>query len=248
MSEPLLVVEDAVAHYGHSLALDGVTLTVDEGEAVALLGANGAGKSTVALAVGGLVRLTSGRVSFAGEDMTRAAPHRIASSGLLQVPEGRGVLRELTVRENLRLGLIAARGRGANSLSGALEHALELFPTLADKLDRIAGSLSGGEQQMVVLARAVLGRPRLLVLDEPSLGLAPHVVADTFRLLERLVANGLAILIVEQNLAMSLRLATRGYVLSNGRVALAGSAEQLRSEDRLREAYLGGDVANIGGR
>jgi branched-chain amino acid transport system ATP-binding protein len=248
MSEPLLVVEEAVAHYGRSLALDGVSLTVGEGEAVALLGPNGAGKSTVALAVGGLVRLTSGRVTFAGQDITRAPAHRIASSGLLQVPEGRGVLRDLSVRENLRLGLIAARGRNAGSLAAALERALELFPRLADKLERIAGSLSGGEQQMVVLARAVIGRPRLLILDEPSLGLAPHVVADTFRLLGRLVDDGLSILVVEQNLAMSLRLATRGYVLSNGRPALAGSAEELRNEDRLRDAYLGGDVARTAAR
>jgi branched-chain amino acid transport system ATP-binding protein len=243
MTEPLLVVDQVVAHYGRSLALSDVSLTVHEGEAVALLGPNGAGKSTLAMAVAGLVRLTSGRVSFAGEDVTRRAPHRIASAGLLQVPEGRGVLRELTVCENLRVGLIAARGRRPGSLDAALARSLELFPRLSDKLDRIAGSLSGGEQQMVVLARALIGRPRLLVLDEPSLGLAPHVVGDTFRLLGRLVGEGLSILLVEQNLAMSLRLATRGYVLSNGQVALTGDADALRNEERLRGAYLGGDIA-----
>jgi branched-chain amino acid transport system ATP-binding protein len=246
MSEPLLSVTDAVAHYGHSMALAGVSLEVHEGEAVALLGPNGAGKSTLAMATGGLVRLTSGTIRFAGVDISRSPAHRIAASGLLQVPEGRGVLRDLTVKENLRLGLIAARGRGGNSLTKAIARALELFPPLSNKLSRIAGSLSGGEQQMVVLARAIIGRPRLLVLDEPSLGLAPQVVAETFELLGTLVDDGLSVLVVEQNLAMSLRLAQRGYVISNGRVALEGSSEQLGNEERLRGVYLGGDVVQAG--
>ena len=238
MPEPLLRVEGVEARYGRTLALSDVDLEIQEGEAVAVLGPNGAGKTTLANAVSGFVRLAGGRILFRGLDLAKLAPHRISRAGILHVPEGRGVLRDLTVHENLVLGGLRSRRRA----TPAIERILERFPRLQERLKQPAGSLSGGEQQMLVLARAMIGEPRLLVLDEPSLGLAPQLVRETFALLGELKAEGLALLVIEQNFPMSLKLADRAYVLANGHVTMTGPSARVREDPALRASYLGGDA------
>jgi branched-chain amino acid transport system ATP-binding protein len=238
MTEPLLSVEGVEARYGRTLALSDVDLEIHEGEAVALLGPNGAGKTTLANAISGFVRLARGRIRFLGKDLAKVPAHRVTRGGILHVPEGRGVLRDLTVRENLVLGGLGAR----RAATPAIDRVLERFPRLGERLKQPAGSLSGGEQQMLVLARAMIGQPRLLVLDEPSLGLAPQLVRHTFDLLGELKAEGLSLLVIEQNFPMSLKLADRAYVLSNGRVVMAGASARVREDPALRAAYLGGDA------
>ena len=241
MKSPILRVDNAVVRYGTVTAVDGVSLEVGMGESVALLGANGAGKTSLATSISGLVRVASGRIFFSGEDISRSKPHVIARAGLNHVPEGRGVLHDLTVHENLRLGGVASNGRGSTG-DEQLDRVLGLFPRLKERWKQRAGSLSGGEQQMLVLARALLADPQLLVLDEPSIGLAPQLVRETFALIEGLAASGLSILIVEQNLAHTLRLVDRAYVMSNGRIVMEGTSDELRDDPRLTAAYLGGDV------
>jgi branched-chain amino acid transport system ATP-binding protein len=232
---PLLDLEAVEAQYGAIKALHGVSLAVGEGEVVALLGANGAGKTTTLRAVSGTVRRT-GRISFAGRPLDRSPPEAVARAGIAHVPEGRGTFGELTVRENLRLGAWTRRGR----LHGEEERVLAHFPALADRARQPAGTLSGGEQQMLALARALMARPRLLMLDEPSLGLAPLVVASIFTILRRLnEEEGLAVLLVEQNATLALEAASRAYVLETGRVAVEGSAGDLRADESLRRSYLG---------
>ena len=231
----LLELEGVEARYGPIKALHGVSIAVGEGEVVALLGANGAGKTTTLRAVSGTVR-RAGRISFAGRSIERCGPEAVARAGIAHVPEGRGTFAELSVRENLRLGAWTRRGR----LRGEEERVLAHFPALAERSRQPAGTLSGGEQQMLALARALMARPRLLMLDEPSLGLAPLVVASIFAILRRLnEEEGLAVLLVEQNATLALEAASTAYVLETGRVALAGPADDLRADESLRRSYLG---------
>jgi branched-chain amino acid transport system ATP-binding protein len=232
----LLELQDVRARYGQVAALHGVSLTVEEGEVVALLGANGAGKTTTLRAVSGTVR-KSGHVLYAGRDVSRRTPERLARLGVAHVPEGRGILAELTVWENLRLGAYVRRDR---SVKDDLERVSELFPWLRERRGQQAGTLSGGEQQMLALARALVARPRLLMLDEPSLGLAPLVVQELFRVVRTLnEEEGLTVLVVEQNASIALEVSQRAYVLEVGRVAVEGSSDELRRHEGVRRSYLG---------
>ena len=221
------------ARYGEARALDGVDLRVEQGEVVALLGANGAGKTTTLRAVSGTVR-RSGDVRLDGRILP-ARPWRVARAGVAHVPEGRGTFADLSVRDNLRLGAYTRR-EGDEELA----YVTELFPWLERRWAQAAGTLSGGEQQMLALARAVMQRPRLLLLDEPSLGLAPRIVSELFRVVRRLnEEQGMAVLLVEQNAAAALGVASRAYVLETGRVVLEGASETLRADDAVRRSYLG---------
>jgi branched-chain amino acid transport system ATP-binding protein len=233
----LLEIAGLTAAYGQVRALHGVDLTVGEGQVVALLGPNGAGKTTTLRAVCGMVR-TGGRVAFRGRELTGLATERVARLGVAHVPEGRGTFAGLTVAENLRLG---AYGRkDAAAVRSDIERWYGTFPRLADRRDQPAGSLSGGEQQMLAVARALLSRPELLLLDEPSLGLAPMVVREVFAVLARIRAEqGTGMLLVEQNAALALELADAAYVLEAGRTVLSGAADEIRAEDSVRRSYLG---------
>jgi branched-chain amino acid transport system ATP-binding protein len=232
---PLLELENVEARYGAVQALHGVSLSVGEGEVVAVLGGNGAGKTTMLRSVSGLVS-TSGQVRFAGERITGAAPERVARAGIAHVPEGRGLFNELSVYDNLRLGAYLQR----DGVDEGYERVQAHFPWLERRRDQQAGTLSGGEQQMLAVARALMGRPRLLLLDEPSLGLAPLVVREIFGILDDLnEKEGLAVLVVEQNAKLALRSSSRAYVLEVGRVALEGSSAELAENESVRKAYLG---------
>jgi branched-chain amino acid transport system ATP-binding protein len=233
---PLLALESLRAGYGEVEVLRGVTLTVDDGEVVALLGSNGAGKSTLINAVSGLVAVSGGAVRFAGSDITRAHYKRIVAAGLIQVPEGRKLFPNLTVRENLELG---AYRRGRADRARNLERVFGIFPRLRERAQQKAGTLSGGEQQMCAIGRGLMSDPRLLVLDEPSLGLAPRIVDELFELIRSLNAQGLAILLVEQNVAQSLQIAHRAYVLENGALRFSGAPADLLASAELKRAYLG---------
>ena len=231
----LLELRDVDARYGQVQVLRGIGLTVDAGEIVAILGANGAGKTTTLRAISGTVRRT-GRLELDGQSLARRGPESTARLGVAHVPEGRGTFVELTVWENLRLGAIVRRG----SLRDDFRRVLEYFPWLEQRRSQQAGTLSGGEQQMLALARAVMQRPRLMLLDEPSLGLAPLVTAEIFRIVRELnEREGTAVLIVEQNARTSLATASRAYVLEVGRVAFEGTSEELSSRDTIRQSYLG---------
>ncbi|MFL5927595.1 MAG: ABC transporter ATP-binding protein [Gaiellaceae bacterium] len=228
----LLELDDVSARYGPVAALHGISLAVDDGEIVALLGANGAGKTTTLRAVSGMVRRT-GDIVFAGKRL-RGGPEATARAGIAHVPEGRGIFAELTVWENLRMGAYMRRGRPD------LGTVLDYFPWLDTRRNQQAGTLSGGEQQMLALARAFVQRPRLLMLDEPSLGLAPLVTRELFRVVGDLNAKeGLTVLVVEQNAAIALRTARHGYVLETGNIAVSGTAADLKANDAIRSAYLG---------
>ena len=234
---PLLELRHVEARYGPIKALHGVSLTVDEGQVVALLGANGAGKTTTLRAVSGLVKRT-GDVLFAGRALGKSGPEAVARLGIAHVPEGRGILGELSVRENLRMGGYVVRDRRA--FKGDYQRVLQHFPWLEQRADQQAGTLSGGEQQMLALARALVSRPRLLLLDEPSLGLAPIIVAEFFRIVAALNAeDGLTVLVVEQNANIALAASERAYVLEVGRVAVEGTSEDLRQHEGVRRSYLG---------
>jgi branched-chain amino acid transport system ATP-binding protein len=231
----LLELKGVDARYGPVRALDGVSLVVDEGEIVAVLGANGAGKTTTLRAISGTVR-RSGEIVFDGKSLGRRGPEAVAKLGVAHVPEGRGTFAELSVEENLRLGAYTRRG----DLGGDIERMCEWFPWIRDRLDQHAGTLSGGEQQMLALARALMGRPRLLLLDEPSLGLAPIVTQEIFRIVRELnEKEGLTVLVVEQNAAIALEVAARAYVLEVGKVAVSGTSEELARDENVRRSYLG---------
>jgi branched-chain amino acid transport system ATP-binding protein len=233
LTTPLLELDDVSARYGQIRALHGVSLTVEEGEIVALLGANGAGKTTTLRAISGTVR-RSGTVAVGGRRLTRSSPESVARAGVAHVPEGRGIFVELTVWDNLRMGGYTRRGRPD------FKTVLQYFPWLEARRNQQAGTLSGGEQQMLALARAFLQRPRLLMLDEPSLGLAPLVTREVFRVVTDLnQKEGLAVLVVEQNAAIALTAAARAYVLETGNVKIAGNADELKANDAVRTAYLG---------
>ncbi|HEV8307353.1 MAG TPA: ABC transporter ATP-binding protein [Methylomirabilota bacterium] len=238
----MLRVDGLEVRYGPVAALRGVSLEVAAGETVCLLGANGAGKSSLLNAVSALVRPTAGRIEFDGRAVdARVSPHELVGRGLVQIPEGRQLFRELTVLENLRLG---AYVRGWDRTAAALlEETYAWFPVLRERRRQPAGSLSGGEQQMLAIGRALMARPRLLLIDEPSLGLAPLVVQGLFGRIREIGRRGLAVLLVEQNAALALGVAGRGYVLETGRIVLAGTAGELSRSDAVRRAYLGGEPA-----
>ena len=232
----MLELEALSVSYGQRRALDGVSLSVAEGEIVTLLGANGSGKSTTLRAISGLVRWQRGRVVFRGQDLARWSADRIVAAGIGHVPEGREIFVDFSVRENLLVGahLVPHREVGAR-----LEAAWTLFPTLRERRAQRAGTLSGGEQQMLAIARALMTRPRLLLLDEPSLGLAPRLTREIFRVIARIAETGVTVLLVEQNARRALGVAARGYVLETGRVAVSGPSAQLVDDPRIRAAYLG---------
>ena len=232
----LLQVENLRAGYGRIGVLRGVSLQVAAGEIVALLGSNGAGKSTLNNTVCALVRATGGRVIFDGVDLTRAHYRQVVQAGLIQVPEGRRIFPNLTVLENLELGSFArARAHRAHNL----ERAFDIFPRLKERLAQRAGTLSGGEQQMLAIGRGLMAEPRLLILDEPSLGLSPLLVEEMFTLIQRLNRDGLAVLLVEQNVAQTLAIAQRAYVLENGSLRFEGAPAELLASAELKRAYLG---------
>ena len=232
----LLAVQGLVAGYGPAPVLHGATLDVAAGEIVALLGSNGAGKSTFNNNVSGLYRAWAGRINFGDDDITASDPAQIVAKGLVQVPEGRRVFPNLSVRENLLLG---AYRRGHANRAKNFERVLETFPRLRERLAQAAGTLSGGEQQMLAIGRGLMAEPRLLILDEPSLGLSPLLVEEMFALIEKLNKEGLAVLLVEQNVVQSLAIAHRAYVMENGRIVLSGEARTLADDPELRKAYLG---------
>jgi branched-chain amino acid transport system ATP-binding protein len=232
----LLELRDVEASYGPLKALHGISLVVDEGQAVAILGANGAGKTTTLRAISGTVQ-TSGDIVFDGKRIGRRAPESIARLGIAHVPEGRGIYGELSVWENLRLGGVVRRDR--NGMKQDVERAFGYFPRLRERLKQQAGTLSGGEQQMLALARALVSRPRLLLLDEPSLGLAPRLVTEIFRIIKDLNDDGLTVLVVEQNAHIALQLAQTAYVLEVGRIALSGPSTELQQHESIRRSYLG---------
>lgn len=234
---PLLDVRNLHVSYGAIRAVRGVSLHVEPGEIVTLIGSNGAGKSTILRAISGLLRPAQGDLTFDGAPLTGFQPHRIARRGVIQVPEGRGIFANLTVSENLDLGSYC-RQDGARAREER-ERALTLFPRLQERLQQNAGTLSGGEQQMLAIARALIAGPRLLLLDEPSLGLAPQIMQTIFRVVREINAAGTTILLVEQNAHMALQVAHRAYVLESGELVTSGPAKDLAASDEVRKAYLG---------
>jgi len=223
--------------YGDVTVLKDVSLEVLDREVVALVGANGAGKSTLLRTISGLLRPTAGEIHFAGERIDHAGPHHVVELGFVQVPEGKQLFPQMTVEENLLVGAMCPRARGDRQRS--LEEVYGLFAEIADKRKRQAGSLSGGEQQMVAVGRALMARPTILAMDEPSLGLAPVVVDRLFDVLERIRQSGLTILIIEQNVQQTLEMADRGYVMENGHIVLTGSGQELLGNEHLKTHYLG---------
>jgi len=223
-------------HYGGIRAVAGVDLEIAEGELVCLIGANGAGKTSTLKAICGLVRSKNGTVRYCGKDISHAPVHELPRKGLVMVPEGRGIFAQLTVEENLAMGAYAHGGAQSREATAA-QYAR--FPRLAERRRQIAGTLSGGEQQMLALARALMARPKLLLLDEPSMGLAPMMVAKIFELVQDIAAQGVTIFLVEQNARLALEISQRGYVMESGAIALAGRSAELLDNPRVREAYLG---------
>ncbi|HXP47086.1 MAG TPA: ABC transporter ATP-binding protein [Terriglobales bacterium] len=239
MSEPLLVMDDVQAAYGDFQALFNITLHVNEGEIVTLVGANGAGKTTTLRVISGLLQAKKGTLRFNGQDISRTPPHRIVELGISHVPEGRQLFPHMTVEENLALGSYIGRARPR--LKQSMEEQFAFFPRLKERRKQLAGTLSGGEQQMVAIARGLMNQPRLLLLDEPSLGLAPKIVEEVFEKIQEIGKRGLTVLIVEQNVVDGLSISNRGYVVENGAIELGigTSAQELLSNERLRSAYLG---------
>jgi branched-chain amino acid transport system ATP-binding protein len=233
----MLTVEGLDVFYGDAQALDDIALAVEEGAIVAIVGANGAGKTTLIRAIAGMLRPARGRITFRGADITGWPSYRICNLGVGQVAEGRQLFPTLTVAENLEMGAMVPRARAARAKNYA--RALELFPILAERARQPAGTLSGGEQQMLAIARCLMGAPDLVMFDEPSLGLAPTIVHDVLATIRGLNRDGLTCVLVEQNVAVSLKIATHAYVLENGRTTLSGAGHTLLADDRVRKAYLG---------
>ena len=233
----LLALEKVEVAYGGIRAVKGIDLAVEAGEMVCLIGANGAGKSTTLRAITGLVRAAAGSIRYDGADISSLRVHEIARRGLAMVPEGRGVFPQLTIEENLAMGAYARSDKAG--IRTDLAHAFALFPRLAERRRQTAGTLSGGEQQMLAIARALMSRPKLLLLDEPSMGLAPLMVERIFEVIREIAAEGVTMLLVEQNARLALEVSHRGYVLDGGLVTLAGPAKELLHDPRIREAYLG---------
>jgi len=237
MTAPLLEIRDLDFAYGDVHVLHGVSLTVQPGEIVTLVGSNGAGKSTTLRNVSRLLKPRSGSIVFDGHDLTRLASHQVVELGVVQVPEGRRVFPEMTILENLRMGSYIKSARAERAAN--LERCLTLFPRLRERSKQLAGTLSGGEQQMLAIARGLMAKPRLLLLDEPSLGLSPLLVKTIFDTIAEINRQGTAVLLVEQNVYQSLRIAARGYVLETGRIALSGTGKELLENDKVKAAFLG---------
>jgi branched-chain amino acid transport system ATP-binding protein len=233
----LLELKDVAAGYGRVQVLWGVTLSVREGEIATLIGANGAGKTTTLKTISGVVPLQAGQILFSGERLSLLPSHEVAARGVVHVPEARRLFPSLTVRENLELGAVTPAARRKRTES--LERIFTLFPRVSERQQQLAGTLSGGEQQMVAIGRGLMACPRLLMLDEPSLGLAPRIVQEMFDIVRTIRSEGISVLLVEQNVQQSLKLADRAYVLENGSIVLEGTGEELLKDDRVREAYLG---------
>jgi branched-chain amino acid transport system ATP-binding protein len=238
----LLEIRDLHVSYGNVEVLHGISLDVGEGEIVALLGSNGAGKTTTLRAISGLIRPRAGEIVMAGQPLNALRAHQIVALGLGHVPEGRRMFGALTVEENLQLGGYLIRREGA-VMAQRMDHVFQTFPRLGERRSQLAGTLSGGEQQMLAIARALMLRPRIIVLDEPSMGLAPKLVRVIFGMIAEICNEGTSILLVEQNARQALRIAHRAYVLESGRIALAGLARDLAQDSRVRAAYLGGSAA-----
>ena len=237
MSAPILSVRDLVVHYGVIRALSGISLEVPKGRIVALIGANGAGKSTTLRAISGMLRPTSGSIEVEGRPVAGLASHEIVALGVAQAPEGRGIFLNLTVRENLDLGAYLRHDR--DGIDADRERSFTLFPILKERSGQVAGTLSGGEQQMLAVARALMSRPRLLLLDEPSLGLAPQVVDRIFQVIQEINEAGVSLLLVEQNANMALQVAHHAYVLETGSIVIRGTGRELLESPDVRKAYLG---------
>jgi branched-chain amino acid transport system ATP-binding protein len=235
----LLELSDVNVAYGRIQALRGVTLSVQEGQIVSLIGANGAGKTTTMKTISGLLGLQSGRMTFEGEDLSWIRADLRVKRGICQVPEGRGIFPGMTVLENLDMGGFVRSDRRSPEFAADLERAFTLFPRLAERRNQVGGTLSGGEQQMLAIGRALMARPRLLLLDEPSMGLAPQFIAQIFRVIEEINAEGVTVLLVEQNATQALGLAHQAYVLETGEVTRSGPGSELLADPSIRDAYLG---------
>jgi len=235
---PLLELQDVHTYYGRIHALKGITLSVEEGRIVALLGANGAGKTTTLNTISGLLRPRQGQIVFEGRVINDVPAHEIVNLGICQAPEGRKIFSTLTVQENLNMGAYSL-GNNRKAIEENRRRVFELFPRLEERKNQVAGTLSGGEQQMLAVGRALMARPKLLTLDEPSLGLAPMLVRAIFETIKEINEGGVTILLVEQNARAALRLADRGYVLETGTIVLSGTAKELMRDERVRKAYLG---------
>jgi len=235
----LLEVNDLHVFYGRIEAIKGISFTVGEGEIVTLIGANGAGKTTTMRTISGVRSVAQGSITFEGQDITKMAPHDRVKMGICQAPEGRGIFPGMTVRENLDMGTYV-RGGNAAEKAADLEHVFHLFPRLQERITQLGGTLSGGEQQMLAIGRALMSRPRLLLLDEPSMGLAPMLIAQIFEIIKQINSEGISVLLVEQNATQALRTARRGYVLETGHVMKEGSGQSLLDDPAVRAAYLGG--------
>jgi branched-chain amino acid transport system ATP-binding protein len=238
----LLELDDVHVHYGKVEALKGVSLTVDDGEIVTLIGGNGAGKTTTLKTISGLLPLTSGRIEFNGAELSGTPAHEVVQLGISQSPEGRAIFPGMTVIENLEMGAYA-RKDGRAAIQEDLDRAMELFPRLRERSSQSGGTLSGGEQQMLAIGRALMARPKVLLLDEPSMGLAPQLVAQIFEIITEINRQGTAVLLVEQNAAQALQRAHRAYVLETGKIVKSADAKDLLNDESVKAAYLGGDVA-----
>ncbi|AEF85219.1 branched-chain amino acid ABC transporter [Treponema primitia ZAS-2] len=234
----MLKVTDLTVHYGAIQALRGISFEVDQGEIITLIGSNGAGKTTTLHGISNIIRKSGGAVFFDGADISGLSPDRIVSAGLIQVPEGRRIFANLSVKDNLEMGAYTRRDRPA--IRDDMENVFTLFPRLKERLRQVAGTLSGGEQQMLAMGRALMSKPRLLLLDEPSMGLAPILVDEIFSIIKRINETGTTILLVEQNAFKALGLASRGYILETGQVIKSGPAKELMKDDAVKAAYLGG--------
>ena len=238
MAEPMLNIQGINVYYGAIHAIKGISLVVNQGEIVTLIGANGAGKSTTLRTISGLLKPKTGSITFQGEDIAGTPAHKIVGLGISQVPEGRRIFTEMTVMENLDLGAFIRKDK--DGIAADKKHVFELFPRLEERQDQVAGTLSGGEQQMLAMGRALMSRPKLLLLDEPSMGLAPLLIKEIFSIIEDINKSGTTVLLVEQNANMALSIANRAYVLETGRITLSGDAKKLAASEDVRKAYLGG--------
>ncbi|MCI7259941.1 MAG: ABC transporter ATP-binding protein [Selenomonas sp.] len=238
MAEPMLKIDNIDVYYGAIHALKGISLTVNKGEIVTLIGANGAGKSTALRTISGLLKPKNGKISFEGQEITGVKAHEIVKLGISQVPEGRRIFTEMTVMENLDMGAFTRKDK--DGIKEDLAQVFKRFPRLEERRDQLAGTLSGGEQQMLAMGRALMSRPNLLLLDEPSMGLAPLLIKEIFHIIEDINKTGTTVLLVEQNANMALSIANRAYVLETGRITLAGDAKKLAASEDVRKAYLGG--------
>ena len=238
MAEPMLKIDDINVYYGAIHAIKGISLTVNQGEIVTLIGANGAGKSTTLRTISGLLKPKTGSITFQGQDIAGTPAHKIVGLGISQVPEGRRIFTEMTGMENLDLGAFIRKDK--DGIAADKKRVFELFPRLEERQDQVAGTLSGGEQQMLAMGRALMSRPKLLLLDEPSMGLAPLLIKEIFSIIEDINKSGTTVLLVEQNANMALSIANRAYVLETGRITLSGDAKKLAASEDVRKAYLGG--------